>query len=49
MSVLVHGTGIINTWGVAYFGGVIGLFSVSLLDVRNKLATSGRSNRADSR
>lgn len=47
MSVLAHGgAGIINTWGFAYVGGVIGLFSVSLLYVKSKLATNERSRTA---
>ena len=47
MSVLAHGgAGIINTWGFAYVGGVIGLFSVALLYVTGKLATNERSRTA---
>jgi hypothetical protein len=43
MSVLAHGgTGIINTWGFAYVGGIVGLFSVSLLYVKSKVSTSNR-------
>lgn len=30
-------TGIINTWGFAYVGGIVGLFSVSLLYVKGKV------------
>ncbi|WP_040495351.1 hypothetical protein [Ilumatobacter nonamiensis] len=38
MNLLAHaGAGIINTWGLAYVGGVIGLFSVSLLYVKGKV------------
>lgn len=47
VSVLAHrGAGIINTWGFAYVGGVIGLFSVSLLYVKSKLAANERSRTA---
>lgn len=47
VSLLAHGgTGIINTWGFAYVGGVIGLFTVSLLYVKSKLTTNDRSQRA---
>lgn len=39
MTVLAHtGAGLINTWGFAYVGGIIGLFSVSLLYVKGKVA-----------
>lgn len=38
MSLLAHGgAGIINTWGIAYVGGIIGLFSASLLYVSAKV------------
>jgi hypothetical protein len=38
MSLLAHGgAGIINTWGFAYVGGIIGLFGASLLYVNAKV------------
>lgn len=38
MTLLAHaGDGLINTWGFAYVGGIIGLFSVSLLYVKGKV------------
>jgi hypothetical protein len=38
MSVLAHGsTGLINTWGFAYVGGIVGLFVVSLLYVKARV------------
>lgn len=38
VTLLAHaGAGLINTWGFAYVGGIIGLFSVSLLYVRGKV------------
>lgn len=38
MSLIAHGAaGFINTWGFAYVGGIIGLFSVSLLYVKGKV------------
>lgn len=48
MSLLGHAAaGVINTWGFAYVGGIIGLFSVSLLYVKGKVderpSTSRRS------
>ncbi|MEP1122804.1 MAG: hypothetical protein ABJH68_02800 [Ilumatobacter sp.] len=43
MTLLAHaGAGLINTWGFAYVGGIIGLFSVSLLYVKGKV-TEGSS------
>lgn len=45
MMLLAHiDAGIINTWGFAYVGGIIGLFSVSLLYVKAKIVE--RSNGA---
>lgn len=44
MSLLAHGgTGLINTWGFAYVGGIIGLFSVSLLYVKGKVSEHSSS------
>lgn len=38
MTLLAHGgAGVVNTWGIAYTFGVIGLFSVSLLYVKGKV------------
>lgn len=44
MSVLAHGGAeVINTWGFAYVGGIIGLFSMSLVFVKARVnARSGR-------
>ncbi len=41
VSVLAHGgTGIVNTWGFAYVGGIVGLFTMSLLYVKRKVSAS---------
>ena len=38
MTLLAHGgAGVVNTWGIAYTCGIIGLFSVSLLYVKGKV------------
>lgn len=47
VSLIAHSSaGVINTWGFAYVGGIVGLFSVSLLYVKARIeprsATSGR-------
>lgn len=50
MTLLAHaGAGLINTWGFAYVGGIIGLFSVSLLYVKGKVteqsSTAGQPSK----
>ena len=38
MTLLAHGgAGVVNTWGIAYTFGIIGLFSVSLLYIKGKV------------
>ena len=45
MSLLAHGAaGLINTWGFAYVGGIVGLFSVSLLYVKGKVVDEQITN-----
>ncbi len=47
MSVLAHGSaGLINTWGFAYVGGIVGLFVVSLLYVKARVEPRTPSGRA---
>ena len=46
MNLLGHsGADLINTWGFAYVGGVIGLFSLSLLYVKAPPAEAARRER----
>jgi hypothetical protein len=49
VSLLAHGgAGIINTWGFAYVGGIIGLFSLSLLYVKATLEQRNDPSRPNS-
>lgn len=49
VSLLAHGgAGVINTWGFAYVGGIIGLFSLSLLYVKATLEQRNDPSRPGS-
>ncbi len=50
MSLVAHGgADLINTWGFAYVGGVIGLFSLSLLYVKAKVDVRSDPSGANAR
>ncbi len=43
MSLLARASaGVINTWGFAYVGGIVGLFNVSLLSVEERVEANTR-------